>query len=130
MADGSRATGLGSGTRSPRQRYSNEGSFAKPAKKKGGFTSFVNSMLGSPRKMLISGPENPVHVMHVGYDNETGQFTVCLVAAVRSSVFVQCLNSLIHHCHPLPIQSYCFFGISHLSQLIRMVLTLSELLMC
>lgn len=77
VGDGSHVTGTGSGTRSPRQRYSDEGNFVKPVKKKSGFTSFVNSMLGSPRKMLISGPENPVHVMHVGYDNETGQFTVC-----------------------------------------------------
>jgi len=45
-------------------------------KKKGGFSSFMNSMLGSPRNIKISHPENPVHMIHVGYDNETGQFTV------------------------------------------------------
>ena len=92
--DGSRATGRGSGTRSPRQRYSDEGSFVKPMKKKGGFTSFVNSVLGSPRKMLISGPENPVHVMHVGYDNETGQFTVCFNPR-------QSKHFLLHHLRSL-----------------------------
>ena len=45
-------------------------------KKKGGFSGFMNSMLGSPRNIKISAPENPVHVTHVGYDNDTGQFTV------------------------------------------------------
>jgi len=49
-----------------------------PIRKKSGFSSFVNSMLGSPRTIKISAPENPVHVIHVGFDNETGQFTVCL----------------------------------------------------
>jgi p21-activated kinase 1 len=43
--------------------------------KKASFSSFVNSMLGSPRNIKISAPENPVHVTHVGYDNQTGQFT-------------------------------------------------------
>ncbi|PYH85013.1 Pkinase-domain-containing protein [Aspergillus uvarum CBS 121591] len=43
--------------------------------KKSSFSSFVNSMLGSPRGIKISAPENPVHVTHVGYDNQTGQFT-------------------------------------------------------
>ncbi|KAJ5267160.1 hypothetical protein N7478_009968 [Penicillium angulare] len=43
--------------------------------KKASFSSFVNSMLGSPRNVKISAPENPVHVTHVGYDNQTGQFT-------------------------------------------------------
>ena len=62
------------------KRYSNEGSGAanKPhtgRSKKSSFSSFVNSMLGSPRGPKISAPENPVHVTHVGYDNQTGQFT-------------------------------------------------------
>jgi p21-activated kinase 1 len=44
--------------------------------KKASFSRFVDSMLGSPgRNMKISAPENPVHVTHVGYDNQTGQFT-------------------------------------------------------
>lgn len=43
--------------------------------KKASFSSFVSSMLGSPRHVKISSPENPVHVTHVGYDNQTGQFT-------------------------------------------------------
>ncbi len=69
-------------TRSPRQRYSDEAAGPKSGKKKGGFSSFMNSMLGSPRRPPISAPENPVHVTHVGYDNETGQFTVRQAASM------------------------------------------------
>jgi p21-activated kinase 1 len=67
------------GTISPK-RYSDDGSGkpAGPLRKKSGFSSFMNSMLGSPRTIKISAPENPVHMIHVGYDNVTGQFTVCL----------------------------------------------------
>ncbi|KAJ6127197.1 hypothetical protein N7523_002809 [Penicillium sp. IBT 18751x] len=61
------------------KRYSDEGNNGPPTRtgrsKKASFSSFVNSMLGSPRNMKISAPENPVHVTHVGYDNQTGQFT-------------------------------------------------------
>ncbi|CAI7638214.1 unnamed protein product [Penicillium pancosmium] len=68
------------------KRYSDEGTVAngppgttptaaKRQSKKASFSSFVNSMLGSPRNIKISAPENPVHVTHVGYDNQTGQFT-------------------------------------------------------
>lgn len=61
------------------KRYSDEPNNPRQGltRKKTGFSSFVNSMLGSPRSIKISAPENPVHVTHVGYDNETGQFTVC-----------------------------------------------------
>lgn len=60
------------------KRLSDEGNVFKPhtgRSKKSSFSSFVNSMLGSPRGVKISAPENPVHVTHVGYDNQTGQFT-------------------------------------------------------
>ncbi|KAL2856043.1 kinase-like domain-containing protein [Aspergillus pseudoustus] len=61
------------------KRLSDESNAIKPAgagrSKKSSFSSFVNSMLGSPRGIKISAPENPVHVTHVGYDNQTGQFT-------------------------------------------------------
>lgn len=60
------------------KRNSDEGNTTK-TRKKSGFSNFVNSMLGSPRNIKISAPENPVHVTHVGYDNQTGQFTVCFV---------------------------------------------------
>jgi p21-activated kinase 1 len=46
------------------------------AKKKGAFSSFVSSMLGSPRRPTISTPTNPMHVTHVSIDNQTGEFTV------------------------------------------------------
>lgn len=58
------------------KRNSDEGFGSKP-RRKNTFSSFVNSVLGSPRNIKISAPENPVHVTHVGYDNQTGQFTVC-----------------------------------------------------
>lgn len=51
-------------------------------RKKSGFSSFVNSMRGSPRTIKISAPENPMHMVHVGYDNQTGQFTVCTSSAI------------------------------------------------
>ncbi|OOQ84302.1 Serine/threonine-protein kinase ste20 [Penicillium brasilianum] len=65
------------------KRYSDEVNNGSPVptppragrSKKASFSSFVNSMLGSPRNIKISAPENPVHVTHVGYDNQTGQFT-------------------------------------------------------
>lgn len=60
------------------KRFSGEVSSSKfpgGRSKKASFSSFVNSMLGSPRGVKISAPENPVHVTHVGYDNQTGQFT-------------------------------------------------------
>ena len=54
------------------------GKNATPWKKKSGISSFIGSVLGSPRSnsVKISAPENPVHVTHVGFDNDTGQFTV------------------------------------------------------
>ncbi len=66
------------GTMSPK-RYSDDSNSSKPSisgRKKSGFSSFMNSMLGSPRNIKISSPENPIHMIHVGYDNVTGQFTV------------------------------------------------------
>lgn len=62
---------------SPRQRYSDEANGGiKAVRKKSGFSSFVNSLVGSPRRPNISAPENPVHVTHVGYNYDTGEFTV------------------------------------------------------
>ena len=65
------------------KRYSDESSssasFRKSSRwstKKKGIPGFIDSVLGSPRKIEISAPENPIHLTHVGYDNETGQFTV------------------------------------------------------
>ncbi|SPJ77173.1 related to Smu1 - Ste20-like protein kinase [Fusarium torulosum] len=59
------------------KRYSDDGRDFKPTvlRKKSGFSGFMNSLVGSPKKPVISAPENPVHVTHVGYDSSTGQFT-------------------------------------------------------
>ncbi|OJJ45506.1 hypothetical protein ASPZODRAFT_144135 [Penicilliopsis zonata CBS 506.65] len=78
--DGFRGGGGGGGGDPDRgltaKRYSDEGNVKPPGRsKKSSFSSFVTSMLGSPRNIKISAPENPVHVTHVGYDNQTGQFT-------------------------------------------------------
>lgn len=65
------------------KRYSDESKDAKlpgVLRKKSGFSGFMTSLVGSPRKPLISAPENPVHVTHVGYDSNTGQFTVSLAS--------------------------------------------------
>jgi p21-activated kinase 1 len=61
------------------KRYSDESKEPKQGmiRKKSGFSGFMSSIgVGSPRGVKISAPENPVHVTHVGYDNQTGQFTV------------------------------------------------------
>lgn len=61
------------------KRFSDETKEPKMAsvlRKKSGFSGFMTSLVGSPKKPTISAPENPVHVTHVGYDSATGQFTV------------------------------------------------------
>lgn len=76
----------------PAKRYSDESKESKiPSvlRKKSGFSGFMNSLVGSPRKPLISAPENPVHVTHVGYDSSTGQFTVCCLACLLASALGQ-----------------------------------------
>lgn len=61
------------------KRYSDDGKELKAVlRKKTGFSGFMNSLVGSPKKPVISAPENPVHVTHVGYDSATGQFTVSI----------------------------------------------------
>lgn len=63
------------------KRYSDESKEPKQGmiRKKSGFSGFMSSIgVSSPRGIKISAPENPVHVTHVGYDNQTGQFTVSL----------------------------------------------------
>lgn len=62
------------------KRYSDESKEPKNGmvRKKSGFSGFLNNIgVGSPRGIKISAPENPVHVTHVGYDNQTGKFTAC-----------------------------------------------------
>lgn len=92
------ARGGDSGTRSPRQRYSDEARETNKLKKKSGFSSFMNNLVGTPRKPTISAPENPVHVTHVGYDQNTGEFTVCAVLISASeSAFT-------------PFSTFCLFS--------------------
>lgn len=64
-----------SGTKSPRQRYSDE---ARPesTRKKSVFSSIFNGVKGNSRRPTISTPTNPTHVTHVSIDNETGKYTV------------------------------------------------------
>ncbi|KAI1611476.1 p21-activated kinase 1 [Exophiala viscosa] len=63
------------GTLSPKRFSGDSQKPSGPFRKKSGFSSFMNNMLGSPRTIKISAPENPMHMIHVGYDNQTGQFT-------------------------------------------------------
>jgi P21-Rho-binding domain len=87
------------GTTSPK-RYSDDSSSSKPSisgRRKTGFSSFMNSMLGSPRNIKISSPENPIHMIHVGYDNVTGQFTVSLHFVLPSSRMILLQFSLSSH---------------------------------
>lgn len=78
------------------KRYSDEasGKSSAPWKKKSGLSSLIGSVLGSPRSssVKISAPENPVHVTHVGFDNETGQFTVRLL---HSFLHLVCLDGYV-----------------------------------
>jgi len=70
------------------KRYSDESKEPKSGmiRKKSGFSGFMNQIgIGSPRGVKISAPENPVHVTHVGYDQDTGQFTVCLISCTLAS---------------------------------------------
>ena len=71
------------GVRNPRQRLSDEAKAEGKLRKKSGLSSLFGNLVGSPRKPTISAPENPVHVTHVGYDQETGEFTVGRIEHVR-----------------------------------------------
>lgn len=79
----SSANGGGLVSLSSSKRYSEDGSGSRFGfRKKTGLSTLMNSMLGSPRGIKISAPENPVHVTHVGYDNTTGQFTVSWMSSL------------------------------------------------
>lgn len=84
------------GTLSPK-RFSGEAQTSKPTtfRKKSGFSSFVNSMLGSPRTIKISAPENPMHMIHVGFDNETGQFTVSLQLCELQATMIHTRSNIL-----------------------------------
>lgn len=78
-----------SASSSPRQRLSDEspgssGPSLKGFRKKSGLSSLMNSLVGSPRRPAISAPENPVHVTHVGFNYDTGEFTVSVCIRLQS----------------------------------------------
>lgn len=80
----SAAGGGGPGNMSP-GRVPDEHNLLKSSnsvRKKTGFTNFMNSMLGSPRRVEISSPSNPVHVTHVGFNFVTGEFTVRYIRSI------------------------------------------------
>lgn len=65
------------GTMNPK-RISGDVTSLRPLRaqrKKSGFSNFMSNMLGSPRQIKISAPENPTHITHVCFNEETGQFT-------------------------------------------------------
>jgi len=100
------ARGGDSGARSPRQRYSDEARETNKLKKKSGFSSFMNNLVGTPRKPTISAPENPVHVTHVGYDQQTGEFTVRFrqFRAIRARETARRLHMRVDSCNVLLYQ--------------------------
>ena len=75
------------------KRFSDEAKNLAPWKKKTAFSSIINNVLGSPRSVKISAPENPVHVTHVGLDKETGRFTVCLPSTHPNTLTVKYFES-------------------------------------
>ena len=74
------------------KRYSDESRDPKAGmiRKKSGFSGFLNNIgVGTPRGIKISAPENPVHVTHVGYDNQTGRFTVSRAYYVELQILME-----------------------------------------
>lgn len=59
-------------------------------RKKSGFSNFMSSVLGSPRTIKISAPQDPLHMIHVGFDNKTGQFTVSRSLALLEPTLIVC----------------------------------------
>jgi p21-activated kinase 1 len=82
--------GVGSGPNAKRYSDETKESKATMIRKKSGFSSLMSSMRGSPRRINISDPVNPIHVTHVGYDNQTGQFTVSLISSPLVVVCRRC----------------------------------------
>ena len=57
--------------------FANGAPTPKAMKKRSGFSSFMQGLTGSKSgKMEISAPSNPTHLCHVGFNNQTGEFTV------------------------------------------------------
>ncbi|KAF3902620.1 hypothetical protein ABW21_db0209254 [Orbilia brochopaga] len=67
---------VGTGAGSPKRLSDETKGSANPlTKKKGGISGFFGFGDKPLKKVEISQPSNPVHVTHVGYDFETGEFT-------------------------------------------------------
>ncbi|KAF3917826.1 PAK-2p27 [Dactylellina cionopaga] len=67
---------VGTGTTSPKRLSDEARHPTNPTgKKKGGLSGFFSFGDKPLKKVEISRPSNPVHVTHVGYDFETGEFT-------------------------------------------------------
>ena len=115
QAGGSRPSGSTTGSDSPfpgAKRFSDETKeFRAPGmlRKKSGFSGFMTSLVGSPKKPLISAPENPVHLTHVGYDSSTGQFTVCPCNDQDSSFPLIIYSLLTNNSKPLDAIYFLFF---------------------
>ncbi|KAI1822071.1 hypothetical protein F4861DRAFT_420389 [Xylaria intraflava] len=78
MSEKSQAARINDAPINTSKRYSDESREPKGPgvlRKKSGFSGLMSTLVGSPKKPVISAPENPVHVTHVGYDSATGQFT-------------------------------------------------------
>ncbi|KAI0010352.1 kinase-like domain-containing protein [Xylariaceae sp. FL0662B] len=78
MSEKPLATRINESQMSARKRFSDEAKDSKTPgvlRKKSGLSGLMSTLVGSPKKPIISAPENPVHVTHVGYDSSTGQFT-------------------------------------------------------
>jgi p21-activated kinase 1 len=72
-------------------------------KKKGTFSNFMSSMLGSPRRPTISTPTNPMHVTHVSIDNQTGEFTVRALPSARYAMRLSALQRQLSSATPLQL---------------------------
>ncbi|KAI1437120.1 hypothetical protein GGR50DRAFT_142756 [Xylaria sp. CBS 124048] len=78
MSEKSQAARINDAPVNPSKRYSDDSREPKGPgvlRKKSGFSGLMSTLVGSQKKPIISAPENPVHVTHVGYDSATGQFT-------------------------------------------------------
>lgn len=68
---------------------------SKALKKRSGLSTFFNTVLGSPRnKVEISAPSNPTHLCHVGFDNNTGEYTVSGVGRIQRLLRIRSFPSV------------------------------------
>ena len=95
------------------------------------YTSALLDLLSSDKKMEISSPYNPVHLTHVGYNLDTGEFTVrnrcpfphffhfgrdCMVGAIACS---HCTSQAQHACRPASQSFSALFSFCGCNWLVR-----------